>query len=91
MIRPRRTFAFGGTKAKKLNLLTNPRAAIDRGDIRLPRNGAYWNAVRRQLLGYKLDDSKIEQDAVMALAMAVHHALRNPDKPLDDPVFEYYA
>ena len=91
MIRPLRTFDFGGTKAKKLNLLTNLKAAIDRGDIRLPRKGAYWSQVRRQLLGYKLDDGKLEQDAVMTLAMAVHHALRNPSAPLDDPVFEYYG
>ena len=91
MIRPLRTFDFGGTKAKKLNLLTNLKAAIDRGDIRLPGKGSYWPQVRRQLLGYKLDDGKLEQDAVMTLAMAVHHALRNPDAPLDDPVFEYYG
>ena len=91
MIRPLRTFDFGGTKAKKLNLLSNLKAAIDRGDIRLPRKGAYWSQVRRQLLGYKLDDHKIEQDAVMTLAMAVHHALRNPDAPLLDPAFEYYG
>ena len=91
MIRPLRTFDFGGTKAKKLNLLSNLKAAIDRGDIRLPRKGAYWSQVRRQLLGYKLDDHKIEQDAVMTLAMAVHHALRNPEAPLLDPVFEYYG
>ena len=36
-----------------------------------------WGQLRRQLLSYKLDDKKIEQDAVMALALAVHHAVRN--------------
>jgi hypothetical protein len=57
----------------------------------LPRKGSYWPQVRRQLLGYKLDDGKIEQDAVMTLAMAVRHALRNPENPLSDPVFEFFT
>ena len=91
MIRPLRTFDFGGTKAKKLNLLTDLKAAIDRGDILLPRKGSYWGQVRRQLLGYKLDDSKIEQDAVMTLAMAVRHALRNPEAPVPEREFDWIA
>lgn len=91
IIRPLRTFDFAGTKAKKLNLLANLKAVIDKGGIRLPRNGAYWPQVRRQLLGYKLDDKKIEQDAVMTLAMAVHHATRFPDAALIDPTFSYYG
>lgn len=91
IIRPLRTFDFAGTKSKKLNLLANLKAAIDRGDIRLPRTGSHWPQVRRQLLGYKLDDRKIEQDAVMTLAMAVHYAARNPDAPLADPTFDYFG
>lgn len=91
IIRPLRTYDFAGTKAKKLNLLANLKAVIDRGDIRLPRNGAYWPQVRRQLLGYKLDDKKIEQDAVMTLAMAVFHATRNSVSPLNDPTFSYFG
>lgn len=91
IIRPLRTFDFAGTKAKKLNLLSNLKAVIDAGNLRLPRKGAYWQMVRRQLLGYKLDDKKIEQDAVMTLAMAVHHASRNPERPLDDPTFDFFG
>lgn len=91
IIRPLRYFDFAGTKAKKLNLLANLKAAIDRGDIKLPRTGSFWPQLRRQLLGYKLDDKKIEQDGVMTLAMAVHHAARNPDAPLDDPTFSFFG
>ena len=91
IIRPLRTFDFAGTKAKKLNLLANLKAVIDRGDLRLPRKGSHWPAVRRQLLGYKLDDKKIEQDAVMTLAMAVHHASRTSSNPADDPTFDFYG
>jgi hypothetical protein len=90
IIRPLRTYDFAGTKAKKLDLLANLKAVIDRGDIRLPRSGPYWPQVRRQLLGYKLDDKKIEQDAVMTLAMAVHHATRNPGAAIE-PTFSYYG
>jgi hypothetical protein len=89
LIRPLRTFDFAGTKAKKLNLLANLKAAIDAGNVKLPRKGSVWPQVRRQLLGYKLDDKKIEQDAVMTLAMAVHHASRNPEAPALDPSFQW--
>jgi hypothetical protein len=91
MIRPLRCFDFGGTKAKKLQLLSDLKTVIDRGDLKLPRTGSYWPQVRRQLLGYKLDDGKIEQDAVMTLAMAVRHATRNPASPLADPSFEFFT
>lgn len=91
IIRPLRTYDFAGTKAKKLNLLANLKAVIDRGDIRLPRNGSNWPQVRRQLLGYKLDDKKIEQDAVMTLAMAIFHATRHASNPLTDPSFSYFG
>ena len=91
VISPLRTFDFAGTKAKKLNLLSNLKAVVDGGGLRLPRGGAYWPMLRRQMLGYKLDDRKIEQDAVMTLAMAVHHATRNPEKPLINPSFTYYG
>ena len=91
IIRPLRTFDFAGTKAKKLNLLANLKAVIDKGGLKLPRKGKYWAQVRRQLLGYKLDDKKIEQDAVMTLAMAVHHASRSPEHPIDDPTFSFFG
>jgi hypothetical protein len=66
------------------------KAVLDKGQIELPTGGA-WDEMRRQLLTYKLDDKKLEQDAVMALAIAVRHALRNPEKPVNDPVFTYFG
>jgi hypothetical protein len=89
-LRPLRTFDFAGRKEQKLNLLANLKACIDKGLLRLPRTGP-WAELRRQLLGYKLDDRKLEQDGVMTLAMAVWHASRNPDNPLADATFSYYG
>jgi hypothetical protein len=90
VIKPLRKFDFAGTKAKKDDLLANLKACIDAGSLKLPRSGAYWPQVRRQLLGYRRDDKKLEQDAVMTLAMAVHHAARNPSNPVN-PTFSYYG
>ncbi len=62
---------FGGTIQKKRKLLGDLRTLIDEGRLILPAGGI-WQKVRRQLLGYKLEDRGIEQDAVMALVCAVH-------------------
>lgn len=62
---------FGGTAQKKKRLLGDLRTIIDSGRLILPRTGI-WLQVRKQLLGYKLEDRGIEQDAVMALVCAVH-------------------
>lgn len=62
---------FGGTVQKKRKLLGDLRTLIDEGRLILPRTGL-WMKVRRQLLGYKLEDRGIEQDAVMALVCAVY-------------------
>jgi hypothetical protein len=43
------------------------------------------------LLGYKLDDRKIEQDAVMALAVAVDVARRNPGAAANEVAFDYFS
>jgi len=90
MIRPLRGFDFGGTKAKKVELLNDLKAVIDKGQLELPMGGP-WDELRRQLLIYKLDDKKLEQDAVMALAIAVRHALRNPEKGVENPSFTYFG
>ena len=90
IIRPLREFDFAGTKAKKLELLADLRTVIDRKEIELPADGI-WRDVRRQLLGYKLDDKKIEQDAVMTLAMAVRRAIRNPSNPVANPTLSYFG
>lgn len=65
-----RSVEFGGNTQKKRNLLGNLRTMLDKGWLQMPRSGV-WLEVRRQLLGYKLDDKNIETDAVMALAVAV--------------------
>jgi len=62
---------FGGTVQRKRKLLGDLRTLIDEGRLILPHTGI-WLKVRRQLLGYKLEDRGIEQDAVMALVCAVH-------------------
>lgn len=62
---------FGGTVQKKRKLLGDLRTLIDEGRLILPRTGI-WLKVRRQLLGYKLEDRGIEQDAVMALVCAIY-------------------
>lgn len=90
VVRPIRGFDFGGTKAKKVVLLNDLKAVIDKGQIAFPREGN-WMQLRKQLLGYKIDDRKLETDAVMALAVAVRHATRNPEKPVENPAFSYYG
>jgi hypothetical protein len=80
---------FGGTRQKKLMLLNQLKKVIEEGRLHLPKSGK-WLGVRRQLLGYKLDDRKIEQDAVMCLAVAVHVALRNPGASAASVPFDYF-
>jgi hypothetical protein len=81
---------FGGTKRKKLGLLNQLKKEIESGRLRLPKYGK-WLGLRRQLLGYKLDDRKIEQDAVMALAVAVDVAKRNPGASMNSQPFDYFG
>jgi hypothetical protein len=90
VIKPLRGYDFGGTKAKKLELLSDLKATMDKKMISFPRTGI-WMQLRRQLLAYKLDDKKLEQDAVMALAVAVRHALRNQHTYVENPVFTYFG
>lgn len=68
---------FGGSKQKKLKLLGDLKTLLDQGKLKFPRSGQ-WLGLRRQLLGYKLADRAIEQDAVMALACAVAVIRRIP-------------
>lgn len=90
VIKPIRGYDFGGTKAKKLDILSDLRAALDKRRLIFPKTGV-WLRLRRQLLSYKLDDKKLEQDAVMALAVALRHAIRNNGKALDNPSFLYFG
>jgi hypothetical protein len=90
IVRPLREYDFAGTKAKKLELLSDLKAVIDRGDLKLPRHGI-WLQVRRQLLGYKLDDKKLETDLVMALALAVRWATRHSGDSVANPTLRYFG
>ena len=78
---------FGGTVQKKRKLLGDLRTIIDEGRLLLPADGA-WATVRRQLLGYKLEDRGIEQDAVMALVCAVYLLRRTPVDGVDSLPFD---
>ena len=78
---------FGGTIQKKRKLLGDLRTLIDEGRLILPRTGI-WLRVRRQLLGYKLEDRGIEQDAVMALVCAVFLLRRAPVHEADIQAFD---
>lgn len=72
-----RSVEFGGQTQVKRKLLGDLKTMIDEGRLRLPAAGT-WGEVRRQLRGYKLNDRKIEQDAVMALAVAVKLLRQTP-------------
>jgi len=84
-----RSIEFGGSLQRKRKLLGDVRTMMDEGRLFLPRHGI-WLKVRRQLLGYKLDDRKIEQDAVMALACAVAEVRRTHVRGQSSQPFEYH-
>jgi len=90
IIKPLRQVDFSGTKAKKLEILSDLKAMIDKEMIRFPKRGI-WLELRRQLLGYKLEDRKLETDAVMALAVAVRHASRSAGTVDSDAKFSYFG
>ena len=86
-----RDFDFAGEKSKKLKLLSDLKSVLDKGMLKLPREGHCWQELRRQLLSYKLDDRKITQDAVMALAIAVYHAVRNSGEVTESVTFNFFG
>lgn len=67
-LHPQRAVNFGGTGKVKRDALTNLRAAMLKGDLKLPGK---WSRMKREILNYKLDDKKIEQDSVIAAAGAM--------------------
>ena len=84
-------YDFAGTKAQKLKLLGCLRSAMDKGELKVPKTGRFWQELRRQLLSYKLDDAKITQDAVMAFAIAVYYAVRNGVEQAPNASFTFYG
>jgi hypothetical protein len=85
---PVRSIEFGGTRGRKLKLLNDLKSAIEKKLLVFPRTGI-WLALRRQLLGYRLDDRKLETDAVMALAVAWSMAKISPSAMQAQP-FDYF-
>ena len=88
-IQPLLSVEFGGRRTAKLKLLSNLKSALDDGRLILPRHGI-WLILRRQLLGYKLNDRKLATDAVMALAVALHVASRMVGENENAPVFDFF-
>jgi hypothetical protein len=70
---PLKGINFGGTSQVKLNLLTNLRAALLSGLIRIP---ASMTGLKREILNYRLEDKHIQQDRVMALALCAWMAAK---------------
>jgi hypothetical protein len=66
-LRPLRPLNFAGSSKVKLDILTNLRAALVRGDLVIPEQMA---GLKREVLNYRLKDDKLQQDRVMALAGA---------------------
>lgn len=85
-----RMVEFGGTRGTKLKMLAALKHALEKGELILPRHGL-WLRLRKQMLAYKLDDRKIEQDAVMALVVA-WYMTRYASGPTAQTVpFDYFA
>lgn len=89
-IHPFRAIGFGGTRGKKLKLLLDTKKMLEEGRLRFPRTGI-WLALRRQLLGYQLEDRKLDTDAVMALAVACSIIVRNSRGAAEDTTFDYFG
>lgn len=89
-IKPLRCIEFGGTRGKKLKLLNDLKAMLERGLLKFPRSGV-WLDLRRQLLGYKLDDKGLATDAVMALAVAVSLLKRTPPGSVQVHPFDFFG
>ena len=89
-IHPFRAVEFGGTRGKKLRLLLDLKGMLEKGQLRFPRDGK-WLTLRRQLLGYKIDDRKLETDAVMALAVACNVVRRNAGGIASDTTLDYFG
>jgi hypothetical protein len=82
---------FGGTPRNKFKLLMDVKSLIEQGKIKFPAHGP-WLDLRKQLLSYRLSDRKLEQDAVMALAIAVKLVLRLPEGEATPTLdFDYFT
>jgi hypothetical protein len=87
---PIRSVEFGGTRGKKLKLLIDLKRALETSKVKFPREGP-WLTLRRQLLGYRLDDKKLQTDAVMALAVAWSMVKFVPANGVRSAPFDYFG
>ena len=85
-----RSVEFGGTRGRKLKLLIDLKSALETSKLRFPRSGV-WLTLRRQLLGYRLDDKKLQTDAVMALAVAWSMVKFVPTSGRVSAPFDYFG
>lgn len=69
-LHPKRGLNFAGATFKT-KALTNCRAALSRQDVLIPPS---WIRLQREVFGYRREDKKIVQDAVMALTGAIYLA-----------------
>jgi hypothetical protein len=90
IISPLRQFDFAGSASKKLQLLANLKILMEKERLHFPREGRLWNELRRQFLSYKLEDKKITQDGVMAVAVGVDYALKNPENATSDRSYSFF-
>lgn len=74
-VHPFRGVEFGGTRNRKVKLLTDLKGYIEKGWLKFPKSGP-WLELRRQLLNYRVDDKGLATDAVMALAVATSQLVR---------------
>lgn len=91
-LHPFRGVEFGGVKSRKMKLLTDLKGYIEKGWLRFPKKGV-WLDLRRQLLAYRIDDSRLKTDAVMALAVAVrqlvnHAAMTTWDESIPFDIYD---
>ena len=89
-ITPLRSVEFGGTRGRKLRLLNTLKEYLEAGRLEFPRSGR-WLELRRQLLGYRIEDRGLETDAVMALAVAVYLVAMNPAGGTQLSPFDYFG
>jgi hypothetical protein len=76
-IHPIRNVEFGGSGKSKQKLLTDLKQLIEAGRIKFPATGE-WLELRKQLIAYRLDDSRLRTDGVMALACAAKQVVYTP-------------
>lgn len=86
-IKPVRVLEF--TAGKKLRYLNVLKRMLEEKKLKFPATGA-WLELRRQLLGYRLDDKKLETDGVMALAVAAFLVSLRPEGSQPKVAFDFF-